>query len=61
MKFGMLTHIGHLQRTDREVFEFSKIPGGSGHRLETHKKSQYLSNGLTGLRQIWRADAKWVT
>jgi len=39
MKFGMMTHIGTLQRKDHENFEFLKIQDGGSRHLENHKKS----------------------
>ena len=37
MKFGMMTHIGPLQRKDHENFEFLKIQDGGSRHLENHK------------------------
>jgi len=44
MKFGTVTHIGPLQRTDRKNLEFLKIQdGGCGH-LE--KQNCFVSAGV---------------
>jgi len=39
MKFGTMTHIGPLQRIDRENFEFLKIQDGGSRHFENHKNS----------------------
>jgi len=61
MKFGTMTHIGPLQRIDRQNFEFLKIQDGGSRHLENYKESRYLRSSLTDLYEIWYADAKWVS
>jgi len=47
--YGVVTHIGPLQRTDRLNFEFLKIQDGAGHHLENHKNRDITAT----VRQIF--------
>jgi len=38
-----------------------KIQHGGGRHLEKIEKLQYLSNGLTDRREIWRGEAFWLS
>ena len=61
MKFGIMTHIGPLQRKGRQNFEFLKIQDGGSRHLENHKNRDISATVFTDLYEILYAAAKCVS